>query len=777
MDTALTAVEKEVYNLSLQIAHLDTAEDFARTKAKLQFEGEKFDEHLSQFGNFKERETVSVDFVRVNFPATSRTKALEASIATLLRTLTVLEEKSLSKSSASPSYKETRRVTVKSSRSYDSSASSSQRRSSADAKPSLVYDKGWEETSEYARAEKRRHTPSPELPRRQSRHEDIPLLSRTRSPSPPPQREYQRVTEREESYRRSLRDRSAYDADAYSPDHRRHERALYRSRSRERRDDRYDREAYREDTRRSHDDYREDSYRRSDRSPERKDARRDRYRDQQDVYSRETEYPRESYPPAPAPEYTYEPPPSSAYAYTQPVSAPPPAYSYLPPAANPYSLPPPPQMAFPPPVASQPLFPITLPPPQQTFPTIPATLSNTPPILKSALKKTSAPSQPTWENNSFAVPTVAEVPPPAQSEVTPVTEADRILDEMSSEEATRTLIFSDLSPKTMDIAFKILLLHYGPIESYEFYIWPGVTHRGAKVVYESLHSSVTAKVRMSGIEHLGSIIQVSFGNLVVGKVLFLEDVPADFNHDDITSKFRLCGRVTRVSLFAQRAIAMVFYEDEDTALRALSYMRMNSKQAAGIKASRAHFTFSSANILIHQVDMCRASDYAMFGEQPPETEAMSAATPTVPSSLDQRIERLNSGLLPSVEPSSSLVSVPTNESMSSTGLRSIELNPFATGLNPELDLIIEGIPVAPDDYKVKPAITAHFATYTSKVIVRLYATSPTNAFRFAVVRFDRQLLSIWMKHTSAKSIFSGKRNSLFPLKAQSAYSKQKAVST
>jgi hypothetical protein len=53
---------------------------------------------------------VSLEFVKVNFPATSRTKALEASIETLLRTLSVLEEKKTGGSSYEAT--ETRRVTV-----------------------------------------------------------------------------------------------------------------------------------------------------------------------------------------------------------------------------------------------------------------------------------------------------------------------------------------------------------------------------------------------------------------------------------------------------------------------------------------------------------------------------------------------------------------------------------------------------------------------------------------------------------------------------------------
>lgn len=74
MDNALTAVEKEVYNLSLKIAQLETPDEFARTRAKLE---------------------VSAEFVNVNFATSDRTKALDASIGTLLRTLTVLEAKNL----------------------------------------------------------------------------------------------------------------------------------------------------------------------------------------------------------------------------------------------------------------------------------------------------------------------------------------------------------------------------------------------------------------------------------------------------------------------------------------------------------------------------------------------------------------------------------------------------------------------------------------------------------------------------------------------------------
>jgi hypothetical protein len=161
-----------------------------------------------------------------------------------------------------------------------------------------------------------------------------------------------------------------------------------------------------------------------------------------------------------------------------------------------------------------------------------------------------------------------------------------------------------------------MLHNYGSLESFEFYIWPGVAYRGAKVVFESLKSSVTAKIKMSGMKLLGAIIhvsstvdltwkhslslsfQVSFGNMGSGNVLYLEEVPYGFSKDDITSKFRVCGRVKKVVLAAKKGLGLVYYDDEETAARALSYMRMNSKQAAGIKVQSYKCQVTFVNVFV-----------------------------------------------------------------------------------------------------------------------------------------------------------------------------------
>lgn len=65
-------------------------------------------------------------------------------------------------------------------------------------------------------------------------------------------------------------------------------------------------------------------------------------------------------------------------------------------------------------------------------------------------------------------------------------------------------------------------------------------------------------------------------------------MPRGITVEELTSKFRVCGRVHWALTDDHRRQALVFYNQEETALRALSYMRMNKRHAAGMKVGPLH---------------------------------------------------------------------------------------------------------------------------------------------------------------------------------------------